>query len=93
MTNEPTQSPQEIAITKRSNQKQARLERVTEHFARLSNSHPEAYEIINDILDIQLEAQDGMMYLGDTDFIFKLSGGRAALLELKEKLNTYVDYS
>ncbi|MEK0324077.1 MAG: hypothetical protein QQN63_00080 [Nitrosopumilus sp.] len=91
MTNEPTISHQEAAYNAKYKKKQEDLERITEHYAMLSKSHPEAYEIVNGMLSIQLELIYMNMTSADSDFIFKTSGGLSALRELQEKLTIYTD--
>ena len=91
MTDEPKISPQEAAYNAKYQKKQVNLEMISEQYAMLSKSHPDAYSIINEMLSIQLDLIYMNMSSADSDFILKASGGLSTLRELQEKLNIYTD--
>ena len=91
MTDEPTISPQEAAYNAKYKKKQANLEMISEQYAMLSKSHPDAHTVINEMLSVQLDLIYMNMSSADSDFILKTSGGLSALRELQEKLNIYTD--
>jgi vacuolar-type H+-ATPase subunit I/STV1 len=87
-------TPEQAAVQKRIKQKSDKHERITKELNSLSQRYPEAYKFLKEYIEYEIYTMDYIISnANDSDVILKYSGALRQMVEMREKLDVYVDFT